>query len=129
MFIEILLIPSISTSVGPTLPNPPVHITVATLSHDQAVVEWTVSSISYTPEIYHVQYGLSPESMNSTSNATKITTDIHATNMLFSLPLTGLLFKHTYFYRVVAENSIGITESSVANFSTSSPGRNLIEVE
>lgn len=101
---------------------------MAELSQDHAVVEWTVSSISYTPEVYYIRYGLSPESLTAVSNTTEGTSDISATNLLFSLSLTGLRFQRTYFYQVVAENSVGTTESSVANFTTSSPGNSMIYV-
>ena len=88
--------------------------------HNSATIRWTVSSLSYDPEMYVVQYGLAENSLTMTSSV--VMGDVTPLNYMDSyqgsVTLTALDRSRTYFYRVMATNSGGSTSSAVGTFNT-----------
>ena len=95
------------------------------ITHNSATIRWTVSSLTYDPEIYVVQYGLAMDSL--TNNSAMVIGDITPVNYMEafqgSVTLTGLNRLTTYFYRVMSTNSHGsATFSAIGTFNTSALG-------
>ena len=86
--------------------------------HDRATIHWTVSRIAYTPENYTVHYGTSSGSLSSFSQQQQSGDDFTTTNLQLSVQLTGLSPGTTYYYQVVAVNSVGSNASIEQNFTT-----------
>lgn len=104
-----------SPSVEPTM------LMAVDVIHNSATIRWTVSSLSYDPEIYVVQYGLAMDNLTMTS--AMVMGDVTPLNYLDdfqgSVTLTGLNRLTTYFYRVMSTNSGGSTTfSAVSTFNT-----------
>ena len=74
--------------------------------------------IAYTPENYTVHFGTSPGSLTNVSQQRQSGDNFTATNLPFSLQLTGLSAGSTYYYQVVAVNSVGSSQSTVRQFRT-----------
>ena len=87
-------------------------------THNRATVLWTVPRIAYTPETYTVHFGTSPGSLTNVSQQQESGDDFTATNLTFSVQLTGLSPGTTYYYQVVAMNTEGSTASIEQNFTT-----------
>ena len=94
------------------------------ISHDSATISWTVPSLSYDPEMYTVEYGLTMDNLNlSSAVVTGTVTPLnYADSYQGSVKVEGLEMLTTYFYRVVSMNSAGPTLSAVASFNTSALG-------
>ena len=86
--------------------------------HDRTTIQWTVSRIAYTPENYTVHYGTSSGSLSSFSQQQQSGDNVTATNLQLSVQLTGLSPGTTYYYQVVAVNSVGSNASIEQNFTT-----------
>jgi len=86
--------------------------------HYRATIQWTVSRIAYTPETYTVDFGNSSGSLTNVSQQQESGDDFTATNLQFSVQLTGLSAGTRYYYQVVAMNSEGFTASIEQNFTT-----------
>ena len=86
--------------------------------HNRATIQWTVARIAYTPETYTVHFGNSSGSLTNVSQQQESGDDFTATNLQFSVELTGLSPGSTYYYQVVAVNSVGSTTSDEQNFTT-----------
>ena len=86
--------------------------------HNRATIQWTVSRIAYTPETYTVHFGTSPGSLTNVSQQRQSGDNVTATNLSFSIELTGLSARTTYYYQVVAMNSVGSTASVEQSFTT-----------
>ena len=86
--------------------------------HNRATIQWTVSRIAYTPETYTVHFGTSPGSLTNVSQQQQSGDNVTATNLPFSVQLTGLSAGTTYYYQVVAMNSVGSTASDEQSFTT-----------
>ena len=87
--------------------------------HNRATIHWTVPRIAYTPETYTVHFGTSPGSLTPFSQQQQSGDNFTATNLQFSVQLTGLSAGTTYYYQVVAVNSVGSNQSIVQQFTTS----------
>ena len=74
--------------------------------------------IVYTPENYTVRFGTSPGSLTHFSQQQQGGDNFIATNLPFSVELTGLSAGTTYYYQVVAVNSVGTTASVERMFTT-----------
>ena len=86
--------------------------------HNRATIQWTVPRIAYTPENYTVHFGTSPGSLIPFNQQLQSGDDFTATNIPFSLQLTGLSPGTTYYYQVVAMNSVGSTASVEQSLTT-----------
>ena len=86
--------------------------------HNRATIQWTVSRIAYTPETYTVHFGTSSGSLTNVSQQQESGDNVTATNLSFSIELTGLSAGTTYYYQVVAMNSVGSTSSVEQSFTT-----------
>ena len=86
--------------------------------HNRATILWTVPRIAYSPENYNVHFGTSPGSLTPFSQQRQSGDNFTATNLPFSIQLTGLSAGTTYYYQVVAMNSAGSTASVEQNFTT-----------
>ena len=88
------------------------------VTHNTATIHWTVSRIAYTPENYTVHFGTSSGSLTSFNQQQQSGDNFTATNLQFFLQLTGLSAGTTYYYQVVAVNSVGSTASVEQSFTT-----------
>ena len=88
------------------------------VTHNTATIHWTVSRIAYTPENYTVYFGTSPGSLTPFNQQRQSGDNFTATNLSFSLQLTGLSAGTTYYYQVVAVNSVGSTATVEQSFTT-----------
>ena len=86
--------------------------------HNRTTIQWTVSRIAYTPENYTVHFGTSPGSLTRFNQQQQSGNNFTATNLQFSVQLTGLSAGTTYYYLVVAMNSVGSTASDEHSFTT-----------
>ena len=91
---------------------------------ESATITFNITSVTYTPENYSVQYGLLASNLNSNSptETSRGVDTVHSfigmTNEVYSIPLADLKIDTTYFYQVVAMNSNGSISTSVSNFTT-----------
>jgi len=90
----------------------------ASVRHNRATIQWTVPRIAYTPETYTVHFGTSPGSLTPFSQQRQSGDDFIATSLSFSIQPTGLSAGTTYYYQVVAMNSVGSTSSVEESFTT-----------
>ena len=74
--------------------------------------------IAYTPETYTVHFGTSPGSLTPFSQQRQSGDNFTATNLPFSIQLTGLSAETMYYYQVVAVNSEGSNTSVEQSFNT-----------
>ena len=88
------------------------------VSHNRATIRWTVFRIAYTPETYTVNFGTSLGSLTNVTQQQQSGDNFTATNLPFSVQLTGLSAGTTYYYQVVAMNSVGSTASVEQSFTT-----------
>ena len=105
-------------SVGPTSPAIPGFVEAISIDETRATIQWTVSSIAYTPETYVVEYGTSQDSLGLTSGSQHSGPDITVTNVTYSVQLSNLEPATTYHYRVVATNTAGTNTSFIKTFMT-----------
>ena len=100
------------------------NLMVVDIIHNSATIRWTVTSLSYDPEMYVVRYGLAMDSLTMTSST--VMGDVTPVNYMDqfqgSVTLTGLNVLATYFYRVMSTNGGGSTFSTVGTFNTSARG-------
>ena len=97
----------------------PVLVGTGNISDSSVLIQWTVSSIAYTPETYVVEYGTSQDSLNMTSDPTHSGEDITMANVTFSVTLSDLRENTTYYVHIVATNTADrSTTSSVQRFTT-----------
>ena len=107
-----------SFPTGPSAPLQPSNLVSTGVTHNRATILWTVSRIAYTPETYTVHFGTSPGSLTPFSQQRQSGDSFTATNLQFSLQLTGLSAGSTYYYQVVAVNSVGSNQSTMQQFRT-----------
>ena len=105
-------------STGPMPPGALGSVRAGDLTADRAIIRWTVPSIAYTPETYRVLYGTVEDTLDKSSGVEMGGTNIAAVDTSFSVTLSNLQAVTTYYYKVVATNTIGSTESSVETFTT-----------
>ena len=99
--------------IGPSDPVQPTSLRATGTSFNGTTIHWTVTRIAYTPETYTVHFGTSPGSLTNVSQQRPSGDDFTATNLSFSVQLTGLTPGTDYSYRVVATNTVGRTAMSV----------------
>ena len=110
--------PPWSSSAGPSSPLQPSNLMSTSVRHNTATIQWTVPRIAYTPENYTLHFGTSSGSLTRFSQQVQSGDNFTATNLPFSLQLTGLSAGTTYYYQVVAVNSVGSTSSVELSFTT-----------
>ena len=84
--------------------------------------------ITYTPETYAVYYGQDETQLNIASNAVIGTTDVTAVNQVYSTTIDGLQSNTTYYYQIMATNSVGQNKSTITQLVTSLPSKLYISV-
>ena len=117
--------PSLYAFLEPVYPISPSHVMITDINSDSAIIQWTVSYISYSPETYVVKYGTSQDTLIQNSTPTFSGDDITITNMTYSIKLSHLKEDTTYYVQVVATNTAQRSSvSSVKQFRTleSEPG-------
>ena len=91
----------------------------STVGQTNCTIYFTIPSIAYTPEIYHINYiGLELQNTLTTSSSLVGTNNITAVNMMYQIILTDLEEANTYNFTVVSTNCIGNTSSETMNFTT-----------
>jgi len=100
---------------GPRAPHPPQNVAVIAISGNRATIQWTVSSIAYTPETYVVEYGTSQDSLNLTSYSQHSGPDITFTDVTYSVQLSNLE-PAIYHYQVVVTNTADRSTSGAQSF-------------
>ena len=114
------------TTSGPADPNVPVNVRVEPTPNSAAII-FTVPNVTYTPETYFVQYGLTTStSLNLTSvterTRLQLVDSVHsfitAEDEDYNITITGLVIDRQYYYRVVANNTNGSVTTDVLNFTT-----------
>ena len=99
-------------------PAQPTNVTVANVSSSTVIIQWTVRLISYTPEQYMIQYGLRLNILNQTSTTVNGNRDVSVANETQVLVVDSLLPETTYYFRVIARNAFGSTQSEIGTFTT-----------
>ena len=96
----------------------------STVGQTNCTIYFTIPSIAYTPEIYHINYiGLELQNTLTTSSSLVSTDNITAVNLMYQIILTGLEEANTYNFTVVSTNCIGNTSSETMNFTTLPAGK------
>ena len=108
-------------AVGPTAPFDPVPMRVLSYS-TRASITWIVTAIRYTPEDYHIEYGLSNDTLSMRSEVVNGSTNLTSTNLAYSATLLDLRPFTQYHYRIVASNSFTASQSAVETFRTAEAG-------
>ena len=98
---------------GPTSPVVPVSVRTTASDNNSLTIQWEITSVSYTPETYHVEYGADSIELGSHSPEQESGPDIRIVDQVYSQDLVGLQPLATYYYRVVASNTAGTTPSIV----------------
>src|SRR5436190_3422098 len=103
---------------GAGSPNAPAISGVGTtnLSYHSATLRATVNP-GYAPTGANFHYGLSP-SLSSYQATLVNALGNGGSDAAFSSPVSNLLASATYYYQVIATNSVGTTASSIASFNT-----------
>ena len=101
---------------GPSSPLQLANVMSTGITHSRATIQWTVPRIAYTPETYTVHYGTSSGSLTPFNQQRENSDNFTATNLQFSIQLTGLSAGTRYYYQVVAMNSVGSNQSTINNF-------------
>ena len=108
---------------GPDQPMMPVLVGTGIISDSSALIQWTVSSIAYTPETYVVKYRTSQDNLDMTSDPTDSGEDITVVNQMYSVQLSNLEPATQYYYQVVATNTALSRSSNLLSFRTSDNGK------
>ena len=93
-------------------------VTATNVLDRSALIQWTVSSIAYTPETYVVEYGTSQDSLDMTSDPTHSGEDITVVNQMYSVQLSSLEPVTQYYYQVVATNTARSRSINLPSFMT-----------
>lgn len=89
----------------------PLNVHVIDSDNGSVTIRWEVSIITYPPVNYYVEYGINTkELIGYNENITMIDDGV------YSLELTCLDSSATYYYHVVANNSVKYTASNLGSF-------------
>ena len=120
IYIQCIYISFVFFFLEPISPLYPSHVISNNVTTDSAIIQWTVSYISYSPETYVVKYGTSQDTLIQNSSTIYSGDDVTITNMTYSVKLSNLKENTTYYVQVVATNTAQISNmSSVEQFRTS----------
>ena len=113
-----------SFCAGTSVPQKPINVVHTTLSSELAEVQFLIPAIAYTPENYSVVFGTDQLLLNyNTSDVVMGTMNVADTNMIYSIRLRGLEANTSYYYQVVARNSIGMNYSDTQVLTTPLPSK------
>ena len=113
-----LYYPSFIINTAQRNPYPVIDIS-STAGQTNSIIYFTIPSIAYTPEIYHINYiGLELQNTLTTSSSLVGTDNIAAVNRMYEIILTSLEEANTYNFTVVSTNCIGNTSSQTMSFTT-----------
>ena len=110
--------------LGSSLPEDITTLNILATSHELAIFVWLVPTISYTPEVYTIQYrslGADVVGPLMMSEPIQGTTDLSATNQDFRVVVDDLLPGTTYSYSLVATNLNGSVITPPLTFTTRDP--------
>ena len=88
------------------------------LSHISAVIRWTVPAISFSPELYTIEYDTNADDFSMAAEPQFSGTDITLTDQAYSVQLENLIPGTTYYYRLKIENTFGVLYTDTISFST-----------
>ena len=91
------------------------------VSNELAILHWFVPRITYTPEVYYIQYSVSDEEGTGEILVSPIvvgSTNLSAVNMEYEIVLDGLNRGTFYTATVVSNNSFGAQFSEDIPFTT-----------
>ena len=92
---------------------------ITDITVDSALIQWTVSYIAYSPEVYVVKYGTSQDSLTENSDSTYSGEDTTITNKTYSIKLSNLKENTSYYVQVMATNTAKRTnKSNMERFTT-----------
>ena len=110
-------------SPGSAPPNVPSSV-MSNPAPDSANITFTITSVTYTPETYFIQYGLLASNLDLTSTTVTsrgvdtVHSFIGLTNEVYSITLAGLTIDTNYFFRVAAMNTFSNVSTGVFSFTT-----------
>ena len=82
----------------------PTFVKTIDSSNDSVTIQWKVSTIAYTPEMYFIEYGLAVDKLNMQSSKQETGPNIMVQDRVYSIELTDLQTWTTYYYHIVATN-------------------------
>lgn len=85
-------------------------------------ITWLVPSIAFTPENYSIEYSPNHRNLDINSQSLQGSTNLTATDIMYSLILFDLLPFTQYYYRVVSTNLVGTSQSGIHQFRTPPAG-------
>ena len=89
------------------------------VSTRSANITFTIPAIAYTPEKYHVQFiGFEFQNVLAYSELVTGTSDITATNLVYTIMLSDLEEDNTYNFTIVSSNCQGNSSTGFASFTT-----------
>ena len=109
------------TFLEPVYPISPSLVMIKNITTDSAIIQWTVSYISYSPETYVVKYGTSQDTLIQNNSTIYSGDDITITDMTYSVKLSNLKGNTTYYVEVVATNTAQISNMSIVERFRTSP--------
>ena len=107
------------------IPGAPVvatNVMAVNVTGRTAVIMWTISRVTFTPEEYVVYYSLSSDSLTMTSEVL-YGSDLEAVSVTYKVTLSELEQLSTYYYQVVSSNSLSSSSTAVLNFTTMQDGK------
>ena len=107
--------------VGSIPPFQPIVMDVA-IEPNSVTISWTVANIAFDHENYTVIYGTERAVLQNTSEVVEGDHNVFATDGVFNVTIAGLTPFTTYYYILLANNSIGSTSSNLMNFTTNETG-------
>ena len=108
-----------SSTICAVDPLPPTAGELTYLTHVTAVIEWRVASIAFSPELYTLMYSTTPDDVNTIMTEPQFSgTDTTLTDRVYTVTLENLSPATTYYYRIKAENMVGVTLTDISSFNT-----------
>lgn len=114
---------------GQRIPAQPALVQAVNVTSTSATVQWVIRRLSYTPEQYTINYGISRETLDLRSTILSSTTNISTLNTTYELTLQGLAPNTAYFYLLRSVNTYGEAATPVMTFTTSEAGTNCYSAE
>ena len=103
----------------------PIDLVHTSSNSELAEIQWFIPAIVYTQENYTVVYGVDQALLNYTSDVVVGTSNIAQENQVYSTTLRNLDPNTTYYYQVIASNSVGTNSSDVEVLVTPLPSKGL----